>query len=120
MFPGARWRPFGSKKRPKPKCLRGLPSDPFILDIEKTSGPFPRYRFEFVEGDPSGAKLRDLTQELVYITGISEDVLRSPTEFLAGISIATKSSWMTARSTTRVEDEAYCLMGIFGLSMPLL
>jgi len=29
-------------------------------------------------------------------------------------------SWAASRETTRVEDEAYCLMGIFGINMPLL
>ncbi len=28
--------------------------------------------------------------------------------------------WAAYRETTRVEDKAYCLMGIFGVSMPLL
>lgn len=29
-------------------------------------------------------------------------------------------SWMAHRRTTRSEDEAYCLLGIFGVNMPLL
>lgn len=29
-------------------------------------------------------------------------------------------SWASKRRTTRMEDEAYCLLGIFGISMPLL
>ena len=28
--------------------------------------------------------------------------------------------WAAKRSTTRVEDEAYCLFGIFGINMPTL
>ncbi|KAF9885268.1 hypothetical protein FE257_013066 [Aspergillus nanangensis] len=35
-------------------------------------------------------------------------------------SIATKMSWASSRRTTRLEDMAYCLLGIFGVSMPLL
>lgn len=35
-------------------------------------------------------------------------------------SIAKRMSWASKRTTTRVEDAAYCLLGIFGLSMPLL
>lgn len=35
-------------------------------------------------------------------------------------SVATKMSWAARRETTRVEDEAYCLMGLFGVNMPLL
>lgn len=29
-------------------------------------------------------------------------------------------SWASARETTRVEDQAYCLLGIFGINMPLV
>ena len=29
-------------------------------------------------------------------------------------------SWASWRKTTRPEDEAYCLLGIFGINMPLL
>lgn len=29
-------------------------------------------------------------------------------------------SWASMRETTRLEDEAYCLLGIFGINMPLL
>ncbi|KAK7444084.1 hypothetical protein VKT23_015482 [Stygiomarasmius scandens] len=32
-------------------------------------------------------------------------------------SIAQKMSWASRRETTRPEDQAYCLMGIFGISM---
>ncbi|KAK0105206.1 hypothetical protein ONS95_004399 [Cadophora gregata] len=34
--------------------------------------------------------------------------------------IAQKMSWAAMRTTTRVEDEAYCLMGLFGINMPIL
>ena len=33
-------------------------------------------------------------------------------------SIATRMSWASRRQTTRYEDEAYCLLGIFGVSIP--
>jgi hypothetical protein len=35
-------------------------------------------------------------------------------------SIAQKMSWASRRVTTRIEDMAYCLMGLFGINMPLL
>jgi len=35
-------------------------------------------------------------------------------------SIAQKFSWASGRQTTRIEDEAYCLLGLFSVSMPLL
>jgi hypothetical protein len=35
-------------------------------------------------------------------------------------SIAQKMSWAAWRETTRVEDQAYCLLGLFGVHMPPL
>lgn len=35
-------------------------------------------------------------------------------------SIAQRMSWASQRVTTRVEDKAYCLMGIFEVNMPML
>lgn len=37
-----------------------------------------------------------------------------------GYSIAQKMCWATWRETTREEDRAYCLMGLFDVNMPLL
>jgi hypothetical protein len=34
--------------------------------------------------------------------------------------VARKMSWASKRETTRVEDKAYCLMGLFGVHMPPL
>jgi hypothetical protein len=34
--------------------------------------------------------------------------------------VATKMSWASKRKTTRQEDQAYCLMGLFGVNMPPL
>ncbi|KAI0744723.1 hypothetical protein C8Q76DRAFT_663309, partial [Earliella scabrosa] len=62
---------------------------------------------------------RDLADGLTTITGIPATVLRreqSPKEF----SVAQRMSWAAGRETTRVEDEAYCLMGIFGVNIPIL
>ncbi|KAH9903265.1 hypothetical protein C8Q73DRAFT_45282 [Cubamyces lactineus] len=35
-------------------------------------------------------------------------------------SVAQRFSWAAFRETTRVEDRAYCLLGLFGINMPLL
>src|SRR5437763_1941751 len=35
-------------------------------------------------------------------------------------NVAVKMSWASSRETTRIEDSAYCLMGLFGINMPLL
>ena len=39
---------------------------------------------------------------------------------LSRYSVAQKMSWAANRQTTRIEDKAYCLMGIFNVNMPLL
>lgn len=38
----------------------------------------------------------------------------------ADASIAQKMCWASLRQTTRIEDQAYCLLGIFGVHMPPL
>ncbi|RPD53070.1 HET-domain-containing protein, partial [Lentinus tigrinus ALCF2SS1-6] len=61
----------------------------------------------------------DLATQLEEATGIPQSVLRLQTK-LADISIAQRMSWAAFRQTTRPEDEAYCLMGIFDVNMPTL
>ncbi|WYZ44470.1 hypothetical protein EsH8_VII_000906 [Colletotrichum jinshuiense] len=39
---------------------------------------------------------------------------------LANASVAERMSWAAKRQTTRVEDLAYCLLGIFDVNMPLI
>lgn len=41
-------------------------------------------------------------------------------EDFKGCTLATKMSWASKRSTTLKEDEAYCLLGVFGIYMPLI
>ncbi|KAL8920471.1 MAG: hypothetical protein Q9208_006220 [Pyrenodesmia sp. 3 TL-2023] len=41
-------------------------------------------------------------------------------ELIAEASVAARMSWASTRETTRLEDEAYSLMGIFDVNMPLL
>lgn len=51
-------------------------------------------------------------------TGIPRAVLLDRN--LGACSVAQKMSWASQRSTSREEDEAYCLLGIFNVNMPLL
>jgi hypothetical protein len=39
---------------------------------------------------------------------------------LSEASVSKRMSWAASRETTRAEDMAYCLLGIFGINMPLL
>jgi hypothetical protein len=59
------------------------------------------------------------SDRLARITGIDQHVLEDPTD-LHELSIAQRMSWAAHRETTRLEDIAYCLMGIFNINMPLL
>jgi len=56
------------------------------------------------------------------ITGIDKSVLLPAEDrtALSSISIAARMSWAARRRTTRLEDRAYCLLGIFDVNMPLL
>lgn len=64
---------------------------------------------------PIGTKA-SLSTRLAEVTRISRAHLYRP--FSA--SVAMKMSWASQRSTSRKEDEAYCLMGLFDVNMPLL
>lgn len=70
-------------------------------------------QWEFV-----GAKT-DLVEPLFEMTKIDESVLRNSSR-LYTIPVARRMSWASRRQTTRVEDLAYCLLGIFNITMPLL
>ncbi|KAI9167916.1 Vegetative incompatibility protein [Paramyrothecium foliicola] len=39
---------------------------------------------------------------------------------LRGYSVAQRLCWASHRSTTRLEDQAYCLLGLFDINMPLV
>ncbi|MCJ1278410.1 hypothetical protein MMC21_006226 [Puttea exsequens] len=62
-----------------------------------------------------GSKV-SLEEELHAITGIKKYYLVNP----HGASIAARMSWASSRETTKLEDNAYCLLGLFGVNMPLL
>ncbi|KAN0109966.1 Heterokaryon incompatibility protein (HET) domain containing protein [Hyaloscypha variabilis] len=49
-----------------------------------------------------------------------QQVISRITKIDASASIAQRMSWASGRKTTRKEDIAYCLLGIFNLNMPLL
>ncbi|KAI8623984.1 heterokaryon incompatibility protein-domain-containing protein [Xylariaceae sp. FL1651] len=68
---------------------------------------------------------RSLQRELSAITGIDKAVLSSNTpdeirSLIAKTTVSKKMSWAAGRQTTREEDLAYCLLGIFDVNMPLL
>ena len=60
----------------------------------------------------------ELSATITYITGIDESSLSGGS--LSEASVAKRMSWASKRVTTRKEDLAYCLLGIFGVNMPML
>jgi hypothetical protein len=65
-----------------------------------------------------GSKV-ELEKFISDITGIPSAVLRDVT-LLYQYSLADRMSWASGRQTTRVEDRAYSLLGLFDINMPLL
>lgn len=61
----------------------------------------------------------DLAEDISKITTMDEDIIRGITR-PDSYSIAQRMSWAAMRTTTRIEDIAYCLLGIFDVNMPLL
>lgn len=61
----------------------------------------------------SKSSLADLISK---ITGVQKHILMDR-EKIHTASVAQKMSWASRRQTTRVEDEAYSLLGIFGVSL---
>jgi hypothetical protein len=53
------------------------------------------------------------------ITGIPQTLLMDPID-LFQYAVAQEMSWVSKRKTTRFEDIAYCLLGLFDVNMPLL
>jgi hypothetical protein len=68
--------------------------------------------------NPIGSKA-DLTTLISKITRIDEQVLID-SSLIHSIPAARRMSWAASRETTREEDIAYCLLGIFDVNMPML
>lgn len=56
-----------------------------------------------------------LASHIMRITGIDEEVLI--TRNLDGVSVSKKMAWAPKRVMTKVEDEAYSMLGLFGVNM---
>lgn len=60
-----------------------------------------------------------MADKVAAITGIKRRYLTGR-GLIHTASVAAKMSWLSRRRTTRREDIAYCVLGIFGVNMPLL
>ncbi|KAF1808396.1 HET-domain-containing protein, partial [Eremomyces bilateralis CBS 781.70] len=65
-------------------------------------------------------KRSDLAGALSSATGIDPYILTTGRKALRRTSMAERMSWAAKRETTRPEDIAYCLLGIFDVNMNLL
>lgn len=61
---------------------------------------------------------RQLSDLISSVTRIPADVLHG--ERPSNYCVAQRMSWAAKRKTSRIEDQAYCLMGLFEVNMPLL
>jgi hypothetical protein len=74
-------------------------------------------QFFSIDGELLGDRT-SLVQDISTVTNISAQALSGWP--LSQFSVSERMSWAQDRETKRVEDNAYCLMGIFGVHMPLL
>jgi hypothetical protein len=61
----------------------------------------------------------DFVRVVSLVSSIDETILLNKVS-LKDVCVATKMSWAAKRRTTRIEDEAYCLLGIFDINMAML
>jgi hypothetical protein len=77
----------------------------------------PHVEFFSKEGRLLGSRL-SLEQEIHQVTTIPVRVLRG--QNVAEYSIKERMRWAATRTTTLKEDKVYCLLGIFGVFLPLI
>lgn len=61
---------------------------------------------------------RSLVRSIAAKSGVDVQVLMGGDPL--DMSVARRMYWASNRVTTRIEDEAYCLLGLFGVNMPLI
>jgi hypothetical protein len=123
-------------------CYAYLSDVPHGIEIEKEDSAFSKSRW-FTRGwtlqeliapkrvafydeswKPIGRKSASkedehFTKLLSRVTRINFQVLKDQSS-LGDFSVAQRISWAACRTTTRAEDVAYSLLGLFGVNMPLL
>ena len=69
--------------------------------------------------EATGIGIRYLCADQKPETTAREDWSEVRTPVCHEASVAERMSWLSRRETTRIEDMAYCMLGIFGIHMPL-
>ena len=64
--------------------------------------------------------LKHFYKDVAKVTGIDAYYLTPGFKYPKWPSVAARMSWASRRQTSREEDIAYCLLGIFDINMPLL
>lgn len=77
----------------------------------------PCVEFFSKNGKRLGSRI-SLEQEIYEITKIAREALRG--QSLAEFSVEDRMNWAAHRTTTLKEDKVYCLLGIFGVFLPLI
>ena len=79
------------------------------------------WRVVFLDKDGIGIGNKiNLAEEISFATGIAKQYLASWQASTTQVTVAEKMSWAGKRKTSRIEDKAYCLLGLFNINMPLL
>lgn len=117
-------------------CYVYLSGVPATVDVNQPDGEFARCRWftrgwtlqellapaDLVFFSEDWIKIGEkatVSRPVSVITGIDEEILIGA-KALDSASVAKRMSWAAHRNTTRPEDVAYCLMGLFGVNMPML
>lgn len=85
--------------------------------LQELLAPTNLYFFDCEWNNHGGKRIRSL--EIFEITGIDMAVLEN-SALMNSMPVARKMSWVARRQTTREEDMAYCLLGIFDVNMSLI
>ena len=62
---------------------------------------------------------RLLNRTISKVTNIDSDILLGSRD-ISSASVSQKMAWAAGRKTSRIEDQAYSLLGLFGVNMPML
>jgi ankyrin repeat protein len=112
---------IGCRTNPQPSCVHLLPEKSLVqerLTLQELIAP-KNVKFYAQDWTFIGNKSPELLSGLSVITGVDIGVL-SGTTVPGDLSVSTRMKWASERQTKRPEDIAYCLMGLFGVNMPLL
>jgi hypothetical protein len=114
-FSQSRWftRGWTLQELIAPRCIEFFGQDWTLIGTKKLLSESAK----LAQGDSSLDN--PFLLKLARITGIKEQVLKDPLA-IRRTSVAQRMSWAARRQTTREEDTAYALMGLFGVSMPIL